>query len=130
MGPIRTSSSSLHWLDPEVEMGVISRSAQARVPFVGSRLLALACMIERVVRRMLRACLARGGPFTYPAYPANFAGRCECEIDNRRSTSVCQARKSAQQSLTLPTSNVGTSNFHLTAGQRCSLFSCGETVLP
>jgi hypothetical protein len=62
MGPIRTSLPSLHWLDPEVEMGVISRSAQARVLFVGSRLLALACMIERAVRHMLRACLAEGLP--------------------------------------------------------------------
>ena len=43
-------------------MGVISRSAQARVSFVGSRLLALACMIELVVRRLLRACLAEGLP--------------------------------------------------------------------
>ncbi len=43
-------------------MGVISRSAQALVSFVGSRLLALACMNELVVRCLLRACLAEGSP--------------------------------------------------------------------
>ena len=43
-------------------MGVISRSAQALVSFVGSRLPALACMIELVVRCLQRACLTEGSP--------------------------------------------------------------------
>ena len=62
MDPIEPHRHLCAGLDPEVEMGVISRSAQALVPFVGSRLLALACMIELVVRCLLRACLAEGLP--------------------------------------------------------------------
>jgi hypothetical protein len=81
-------------------MRLMSPSAKALASFIGIPSTALADMIGIVLRHLLGALITgRGRPLTSPSYLANFPRGYEGEVDNRLSKSVCQARKSAYNSL-------------------------------
>jgi hypothetical protein len=81
-------------------MRLMSPSAQALASFIGIPSSALASMIGIFLRHLLAALITgRRRPLTSPSYLANFPRGYEGEVDNRLSKRVCQARKSAYNSL-------------------------------